>query len=31
VRERYSMDAIVTYFDNPVTVDNMTQQILADD
>lgn len=27
VRQRYSTDAIVTYFDNPVTVDNMTQQI----
>jgi hypothetical protein len=24
------MDAIVTYFDNPVTVDNTTQQITQD-
>ena len=29
VRQKYSTDAVVTYFESPVTVDNLTQQILA--
>ncbi len=31
VREKYGTEATVTYFESPVTVDNVTQQILADD
>ena len=31
VREKYGTDAVVTYFESPVTVDNLTRQILADE
>lgn len=31
VREKYNTDAVVTYFQSPVTVDNLTRQILADE
>ncbi|MBL0125470.1 MAG: YdhR family protein [Betaproteobacteria bacterium] len=31
VREKYGTDPTVTYFESPVTVDNMAQQILSDD
>ena len=30
VREKYGTDAIVTYFESPVTVDNLTEQIIGD-
>lgn len=30
VREKYGTDPSVTYFDSPVVVDNLTQQILSD-
>jgi hypothetical protein len=30
VREKYGTDPVVTYFDSPVQVDNLAQQILAD-
>ena len=30
VREKYGTDAIVTYFESPVTVDNLTGQVLGD-
>ena len=30
VREKYGTDAIVTYFESPVTVDNLTEQIFGD-
>ncbi|HVX98271.1 MAG TPA: monooxygenase [Pseudorhodoplanes sp.] len=29
VREKYGTDPVVTYFDSPVVVDNVTQEILA--
>jgi len=31
VREKYGTDPTVTYFDSPVVVDNVTQQVLADE
>jgi hypothetical protein len=31
VREKYGTEPTVTYFDSPVVVDNVTQQILADE
>ena len=31
VREKYGTDPTVTYFENPVVVDNVAQQILTDD
>jgi hypothetical protein len=31
VREKYGTDAVVTYFESPVTVDNLTRQVLADE
>ncbi len=31
VREKYGTDPTVSYFDSPVVVDNVTQQILADE
>jgi len=31
VREKYGTDPTVTYFENPVTVDNIAQQIVADE
>ena len=31
VREKYGTDPTVTYFESPVVVDNVTQQILTDD
>ena len=31
VREKYGTDPTVTYFESPVVVDNVTQQILADE
>jgi len=31
VRQKYGVDPTVTYFDSPVVVDNVTQQVLADD
>ncbi|MDB5873633.1 MAG: monooxygenase [Ramlibacter sp.] len=31
VREKYGTDPTVTYFDSPVVVDNVTQQILSDE
>jgi hypothetical protein len=31
VREKYGTDPTVTYFENPVVVDNVAQQILADE
>jgi len=31
VREKYGTEPTVTYFDSPVVVDNVTQQVLADD
>ena len=31
VREKYGTDPTVTYFDSPVVVDNVTQEVLADD
>ena len=30
VREKYGTDAIVAYFESPVTVDNLTGQVLGD-
>ncbi|MCP1841870.1 hypothetical protein ACVIHI_005210 [Bradyrhizobium sp. USDA 4524] len=30
-REKYGADPIVTYFESPVVVDNLAQQIVADD
>ena len=30
VREKYNSEPSVTYFDSPVTVDNVTHEILAD-
>ncbi|HEX3140670.1 MAG TPA: monooxygenase [Rhizobacter sp.] len=30
VREKYGTEPTVTYFDSPVLVDNLTQQILSD-
>ena len=30
VREKYGTDAIVTYFESPVTVDNLTEQVIGD-
>lgn len=30
VREKYGTDPTVTYFETPVVVDNVTQQIIAD-
>ena len=30
VREKYGTDAIVTYFESPVTVNNLTGQVLGD-
>jgi hypothetical protein len=30
VREKYGTDAIVTYFESPVVVDNVTQQVLSE-
>jgi len=30
VREKYGTDAIVTYFDSPVVVDNVAQQVLSE-
>jgi hypothetical protein len=30
VREKYGADPTVTYFESPVVVDNVTQQVLAD-
>ena len=30
VREKYGTDPVVTYFESPVLVDNVTKQILAD-
>ena len=31
VREKYGTDPLVTYFDTPVVVDNVTHEILSDD
>lgn len=31
VREKYGTDPTVTYFDSPVVVDNLTQQVLTDE
>ena len=31
VREKYGTDATVTYFDSPVVVDNVAQQIFSDE
>lgn len=31
VREKYGTEPTVTYFESPVVVDNVTQQILADE
>jgi hypothetical protein len=31
VRDKYGTDPTVTYFDSPVVVDNVTQQILVDE
>lgn len=31
VREKYGTDPTVTYWENPVTVDNVAQQVLADE
>ena len=31
VREKYGTDPTVTYFDSPVLVDNVAEQIIADD
>lgn len=31
VREKYGTEPTVTYFDSPVVVDNVTQQILTDE
>ena len=31
VREKYGTDPEVTYFDTPVVVDNLTQEILSDE
>jgi len=31
VREKYGTDPAVSYFESPVTVDNVTQQVLADE
>ena len=31
VREKYGTDPTVTYFESPVVVDNVTNQILSDD
>ena len=30
VQEKYGTDAIVTYFESPVTVDNLTEQVIGD-
>jgi hypothetical protein len=31
VREKYGTEPNVTYFDSPVTVDNVAQQVVADE
>jgi hypothetical protein len=31
VQEKYGTDPIVTWFESPVVVDNVTEQVLADD
>ncbi|GGY10298.1 monooxygenase [Massilia dura] len=31
VREKYGIEPVVTYFDSPVTVDNVAQRIVADE
>jgi hypothetical protein len=31
VREKYGTDPTVTYFDSPVLVDNLAQQILSEE
>ena len=31
VREKYQTDAIITYFDSPVVVDNVTDEIISDE
>jgi hypothetical protein len=31
VREKYGTDPTVTYFDSPVVVDNVAQQVIADE
>lgn len=31
VREKYGTEPIVTYFDSPVTVDNVTEQVITDE
>jgi hypothetical protein len=31
VREKYGTEAKVTYFDSPVVVDNVTEEILSDE
>jgi len=31
VREKYGNDPTVTYFESPVVVDNVTQQVLTDE
>jgi hypothetical protein len=31
VREKYGSDPTVTYFDSPVVVDNVAQQIFTDE
>jgi hypothetical protein len=31
VREKYGTDPLLTYFDSPVVVDNLTNEILADE
>jgi hypothetical protein len=31
VREKYGADPLVTYFDTPVVVDNVTREILSDE
>jgi hypothetical protein len=31
VRDKYGTDPIVTWFESPVVVDNVTEQVLADD
>lgn len=31
VREKYGADPSVTYFDSPVVVDNLTNEILSDE
>lgn len=31
VREKYGTDPVVTYFESPVVVDNLAQQVLSDE